>query len=156
MTTLESLEPLLAELPIFQGLKPSHLALIAGCASNVRFDPDMIIARQGAPAETCWIVRHGRVALEIHSPERGAVTIATVGDNEVVGWSWLVPPHQWRFDAHVLTATRAIALDGRCLRGKLDTDYELGYEVMRRFTPLIAQRLEATSLQLLDVYGTNV
>jgi CRP-like cAMP-binding protein len=152
---VKTLEPILESLPLFDGLKPQHLALVAGCASNVRFEAGEFIGRQGAPADTFWVIRQGRVALEIHAPGRGALTIATVGENEVLGWSWLVPPHQWHFDAHALTATRAIALDGRCLRGKFTGDAELGYEMLRRFLPLIVNRLEATSLQLLDVYGNE-
>ncbi len=155
MSTTKTLEPILSELPVFKGMKPDHLALMAGCASNVRFDAGEFVGRQGEPADRFWIVRQGSVAIEIHAPGRGTVTIATIGANEVLGWSWLLPPHQWHFDARALSTTRALALDGRCLRGKFSTDHELGYEVMRRFAPLIAQRLEATSLQLLDIYGTH-
>jgi CRP-like cAMP-binding protein len=152
---VKTLEPILESLPLFVGLKPHHLGLVAGCASNVRFDAGEFIGRQGAPADTFWVIRQGRVALEMHAPGRGALTISTIGENEVLGWSWLVQPHQWHFDAHALTATRAIALDGRCLRGKFANDAELGYEMLRRFMPLIVHRLEAMSLQLLDVYGNE-
>jgi CRP-like cAMP-binding protein len=155
MTTTKTLEPILSELPVFAGMKPEHLALMAGCASNARFEAGEVIGRQGEPADKFWIVRQGRVAIEIHAPGRGTVTIATIGENEVLGWSWLLPPHQFHFDARALTATRALALDGRCLRTKFGTDHELGYEVMRRFAPLIARRLEATSIQLLDLYGIH-
>jgi CRP/FNR family cyclic AMP-dependent transcriptional regulator len=153
MTTTKTLEPILSELQVFKGMRAEHLALMAGCASNARFDAGEFIGRQGEAADKFWIIRQGRVAIEIHAPGRGTVTIATVGENEVLGWSWLLPPHQMHFDARALTTTRALALDGRCLRNKFSTDYELGYEVMRRFAPLIAQRLEATSIQLLDLYG---
>jgi CRP-like cAMP-binding protein len=152
---MKTLEPIITELPIFREMKHEHLALISGCASNVRFEAGEFIGRQGQPADKFWILRQGRVALEMHAPGRGSLTIATIGEDEVLGWSWLLPPHQWHFDAHAVTATRAIAIDGRCLRGKFTSDYEFGYEVMRRFAPLIAQRLEATSIQLLDVYGTK-
>jgi CRP-like cAMP-binding protein len=152
---VQTLEPILAELPLFAGMRADHLALITGCASNVRFEPGTFIGRQGAPADTFFILRQGQVAVEIHAPGRGTLTIATVGEGDVLGWSWLVPPHQWHFDAHVLSSARAIALDGKCLRGKFGADPELGYELLRRFTPLIVQRLEATSLQLLDLYGNQ-
>ena len=155
MSTTKTLEPILSGLPLFTGMKAEHLALMAGCAANARFEAGEFIGRQGEPADKFWIVRQGRVAVEIHAPGRGAVTIATVGENDVLGWSWLLPPHQLHFDARALTTTRALALDGRCLRTKFATDHELGYEVMRRFAPLIAQRLEATSIQLLDLYGIH-
>ena len=79
--------------------------------------------------------------------------IATLGDGTVVGWSWLFPPYRWSFDARAIEDTRAIAFDGACLRGKCDSDHELGYVLMQRFAQIILDRLQAARLQLLDVYG---
>jgi CRP/FNR family transcriptional regulator, cyclic AMP receptor protein len=152
---VQTLEPILAGIPLFQGMKPGHLALIAGCAANVRLVAGECIGRAGEPADQFWIVREGRVALEIRAPGRGTVTIHSVGVDEVLGWSWLLPPHLWHFDARALTSVRALRFDGRCLRGKFDSDHELGYELMKRFAQVIVQRLETTGMQLLDVYGDN-
>jgi CRP-like cAMP-binding protein len=66
-----------------------------------------------------------------------------------------MPPHKWHFDARAMEITRAIALDGKCLRDKCKEDHDLGYELMKKFSVLIAQRLEATRLQLMDIYGAN-
>lgn len=152
---MQTLEPILAESPFFSGMKHEHLNEIAGCASNVRYEPGVFPGRAGDPADRFWIVRQGRMALEIHAPGRGAITIGTMGDGDVVGFSWLLPPYQLRFDIHVLTATRALIFDGRCLRGKCATDPALGYELLARFSRLMAERVEAMSLQLLDVYGDH-
>jgi CRP-like cAMP-binding protein len=81
------------------------------------------------------------------------VTIETVGEGEVLGWSWLFPPYKWHFDARASTFVRALALDGACLRGKCETDPELGRRVLERFAQVVVQRLEATQLQLMDLYG---
>ena len=45
--------------------------------------------------------------------------------------------------------------DGLCLRGKFANDPELGYELMQRFSQVILRRLEAMSIQLLDLYGDH-
>jgi CRP/FNR family cyclic AMP-dependent transcriptional regulator len=152
---VETLRPILAGIPLFDGMSLQHIELIAGCAANVRFEPGEFAARQGEAADLFFIVRKGRLALQVHGPGRGELTLQTVGENEVLGWSWLIPPYRWHFDVRALTATRALALDGRCLRGKFDGDYQLGYEMMTRFAQLITHRLEAASLQLLDLYGTH-
>ena len=47
----------------------------------------------------------------------------------------------------------AFALDGACLRGKCEADHELGYQLSKRVLACVAQRLDATRLQLLDLYG---
>jgi CRP-like cAMP-binding protein len=148
-----TLESIVAEIPLFAGMKPEHLALIAGCAKNVRFEPGEMIWRQGEPADQFFIVRQGRVAVEMHGAGHGVLTLHTVGENEVTGWAWLIPPYRWRFDARAVTATRALSLDGKCLRGKCEKDTDLGFHLMSRFATLIAERVQAMSLQLLDVYG---
>lgn len=88
-------------------------------------------------------------------PGRGAVTFQTLNPGDVVGVSWLVAPYHWSYDAHAVELVRAISLDAKCLRGKCDKDHDLGYELMTRFVPMLAQRLHATRLQVLDVYGSK-
>lgn len=151
----QTLEPLLAEHPFLRGLEPRYVALLAGCAANVRFDAGEYIFREGEDANEFYIIRHGKVALELFTPERGILTIQTLGAGDVLGWSWLFPPYRWRFDARARELTRAIALDGTCLRRKCDEDHSLGYELVKRFAHIIIERLQATRLQLLDVYGAQ-
>ena len=148
----ESLAGILAVQPFLQGLDPQHVALIVGCASNVRFDPGEFVFRAGEEANQFYVVRSGRVSVEVMAPHRGAITIETVGDGELLGWSWLIPPFHWHFDARALNITRAIALDARCLRNKCEAEPAFGYELLKRFSQIMEQRLEATRLQLLDLY----
>lgn len=149
---METLEPILREHPFFRGLDPQYLALVVGCSSNVRFRAGEVIFREGEEANLFYVIREGRVALELTSPEQGAVTVQTVSDGEILGWSWLIPPYHWHFTARAMDDTRAITLDGKCLRGKCEEDHHLGYELLKRFAHILEQRLRATSLQLLDVY----
>ena len=152
---MRTLEPIIAEHPFFRGLKPEHLQVVVGCASNVRFNAETFIFREGEEAKQFYLIRQGRVGLEIYVPERGPVTIQTISAGDVLGWSWLFPPYRWHFDARALELTRAIAFDGECLRTKCEEDHDLGYELMKRFAHIIMQRLQATRIQLLDVYGMS-
>src|SRR5271165_1560213 len=90
--TMETIEDLLESHPFFAGLSLYALELIAGCASNVHFDEGSRIFDQGEPASSFYVIRHGRVALEVQSPARGPVIIDTMDGGEVLGWSWLIPP----------------------------------------------------------------
>jgi CRP/FNR family cyclic AMP-dependent transcriptional regulator len=150
---METLEPVLAEHPFFKGLKRNHLQLIVGCASNVRFNAREFIFKEGEEANLFYLIRHGNVALEISAPEHATMTIQTIGKGDILGWSWLIPPYHWLFDARAIELTRAIALDGKCLRTKCEQDHDLGYELLKRFAHIMDERLQATRLQLLDVYG---
>ena len=152
---METLERILAEHPFLKGLNSEYLQLVVGCASNVRVNGGQFIFHENEEASQFYLIRQGKVALEIFTPERGPISIQTLGEGEVLGWSWLFPPYHWHFDARAVELTRAIALDGACLRKKCDEDHELGYELMKRFAQIIEQRLQATRVQLLDVYGQS-
>ena len=152
---MEGLERIIREQPFFAGLAAEFCDLLCGCAANVRFEAGQYLFHEGRPADRFYIVRHGRVALELTAPGRGALTFQTASEGEIVGLSWLVPPYHWTYDARALGLVRAIALDAACLRGKCEEDHDFGYEMMKRFMPVLIQRLQATRLQMLDVYGVH-
>ena len=151
---IKTIESLLKEHPFFKGIAPRYLKTIVGCAANVRFDAGRFIFHEGEEAKKFYIIRKGRVALEISAVGHGIITIQTLGEGEVLGWSWLFPPYRWFSNARVIEPTIAIVLDGKCLRKKCEDDYNLGYDLMKRFVQIVIQRLQATRLQLLDIYGT--
>jgi CRP-like cAMP-binding protein len=150
-----TIDRIVADSPVFAGLAPDQLELIAGCARNVRFATGERLFREGDGADTFYLLRRGRVALTLRDPARGELVIETIEQGDVVGWSWLFPPYRWHFDAAVVENVAAVAFDGACLREKCDTDHELGYELMRRFAAVIIDRLQHARVRLLDVYGTR-
>lgn len=150
---MRSLADLTAAAPALAGLDPRLLDLIAGCGRTARFAAGELLFRAGEPADDFFLIRHGAIALELPVPQREPVTIETLHDGELLGWSWLFEPHRWMFDAHAAQDTSVVGFDGACLRGKCETDHELGYQLMRRFAAVLVDRLQATRLQLLDVYG---
>jgi CRP/FNR family transcriptional regulator, cyclic AMP receptor protein len=153
---MQTVEEIIAGLDVFAGLGAEHLALIAGCATTFRAASGSELFREGSPADAFYVLRHGAVALEAHGPAGPPLVIETLHPGDVVGWSWLVPPYRWNFDGRAVEDVRAIAFDGACLRGKAEADPALGYALLQRFSALMLERLQATRLRLLDVYGTTV
>ncbi len=152
---MEGLEQVIREHAFFAGLDEGFCTLISGCARNVRFEAGQYLFHEGEPADQFYLIRHGRVSLGITAPGRGAVSFQTLGEGEIVGVSWLIPPYRWSYDAKALELTRAIAIDATCLRQKCEADHHLGYDMMKRFMAVLIQRLQATRLQILDVYGSH-
>jgi CRP-like cAMP-binding protein len=152
---MRSIAELTGASPALVGLEPRHLELIAGCGENARFAPGAPLFHAGERADRFFLIRHGAVALELSVPQHEPVTIETLHDGELVGWSWLFEPHRWVFDAHAVEDTAVIVFDGACLRGKCEADHELGYQLMQCFAAVLVARLQATRLQLLDVYGSR-
>lgn len=150
---IESLERFILEHPFFRGLEADFGRFICGCAQNVAFRPDEYLCREGEPADRFFLLRHGTVALEITAPGRPALTLQTIHEGEIVGVSWLVPPYRWTYDARALDRVGAIAMDARCLRGKIEENQAVGYELMKRFVPVLVERLHGTRLQALDLYA---
>lgn len=138
---------------LIDGLSPAGRELLAGHATSCRFDRDAQLLRRGAAADVFYLIRTGSVALETYIPGRGAVTIETIEAGEMLGWSWLWPPHRWHLDARALTVVAATAFDGAGLRSRWEDDPAQGYELMLHFTRLVTQRLQWTRLRALDVYG---
>ncbi|HEY7616011.1 MAG TPA: cyclic nucleotide-binding domain-containing protein [Terriglobales bacterium] len=150
---METLERIIAEHPFFADLESYYTTLLVGCASNVRFQAGAYIFKEGEEANEFYLIRTGKVALELFAPQREPIIVETLSEGEILGWSWLVPPYHRKFHAHAVEETRALALDGKCLRTKCEQNHDLGYELLKRFSQVIAQRLEATRYQLLDVYA---
>ena len=150
---MKTLDSVVLEAPLFANLDPAFAELLAGCATTGGAARGEMIFREGEPADTFWLIRHGRVGLELHSPSRGGLAIETLQPGDVLGWSWLFPPYRWNYDARALDDMRAIVVDGACLRGKCDANPAFGYELMKRFSQVMLDRLQATRLRLLDVYG---
>jgi CRP-like cAMP-binding protein len=150
---MEGLERIVLAHPFFAGLEAELGQVISGCARNHRFDAGQYLVRDGEPANEFYLIRHGKVALEIVQPGRPAIVFATEGEGDLVGVSWLLPPYRWRFDVRAMELVRAIGIDAKCLRDKCEADHHLGYAMMKRFLPVLVQRLDDTRLQILDVYG---
>ena len=152
---METFEIVVMEHPCFKGLDPKYFKTLLSLATPAKFEPDQIIAKEGDPANEFYLIREGRVGLEINVPNRGRVTIETVGAGELLGWSWMVPPYKCHFTARSHGSTLAIGINGRRLRESIHTDHELGYQLYGCFIDLIVHRLTATRLQLLDFYSVQ-
>lgn len=151
MTRL-TIEQYLPHHPFFAGLDEDDLAFVARCATLVHFHPGAYLFREGEPADAFYVLRTGRVALETRLGT-GSQVLDTADADDVVGWSWLVPPYRWTFDARAVAETSAVAFDGACLRERCENDPGLGYVLLRRVVDVMATRLHSARVRLLDLYG---
>jgi CRP/FNR family transcriptional regulator, cyclic AMP receptor protein len=150
------LERSLGEHPFVSGLSAAQIEFLSGCVKNQRFQAGEFLFREDAPAAQLFLVRSGRVALEVSVPQRGAVQVETLGPGDVLGWSVLFTPYRWHVDGRAVEPTLAFAVDGECLRRKVAEDVGFGYELMRRLLYEVHRRLERARLQQLDVYRTEL
>jgi CRP-like cAMP-binding protein len=141
---------LLASHPFLRDLAPEHLQHLAVNAVSVRCRAEEFLFREGEPANRFYLIQSGCVALEAHLRDEAPVEVQRLGAGEVIGWSWLFPPCHWNFDARALEPVTAISFYGTRLRDQCDQDHHFGYEIMRRMTHVVIDRLQATRRQLLE------
>lgn len=150
---MDSLQSTLAQHPFLKDLNPQHLPLLAEGAALVRFAPGQVIAQEGQEAQHFYLILKGKIALETLAPGQEQVQVLTIGAGDALGWSWLFPPFQWHFSPRAVEETEAVQWDTAQLRAKAEAHPQFGYELARRMTGVLLQRLQATHTQLLDFYG---
>ena len=153
MVRIENVERTLVEQPFFKDVSERARTLIAGCTAHAVFHDGEKIFCAGDPADNFFVIRHGAVALEVSVPGREPLVIETLGKGEVLGWSWLIPPYRTQFDARAIGLVRVLRIEGKCLRAKCEDDHTLGYEFYKSFLAVVADRLAAARLQMIDIYG---
>ncbi len=150
---MRTIEQLLAEHPFFRGIGDDVIASLAGCALNVHFRPDEMLFRSDSPADHLYVLRSGRVALEITSSVRSPVIVETLDAGDIAGLSWLVPPYRSYLQCRAVVPTSAISLDAGCLRQHCEDDPRVGYLVMQRVSIAMFERIQSARVRLVDLYG---
>ena len=132
-TTVESLATRVALHPFLVGMNRRQLALLTSCAMTVQFNKGQVIFREGDLADRFYLIESGNVTLE-----------STSGPGDpLLGWSWMFPPHTWTFTARAAETTTAIFFYGTTLREYCERDHTLGYELLKRMSSLMHQRMQA-------------
>jgi CRP-like cAMP-binding protein len=136
-----------AEHPFLAGLDKS---IMLDGAEERQFEAGDVIFHEGEPADTLYLIESGQVALEATSVGGATKQIQTLGAGEVLGWSWLFPPFAWHFQARAIQPTRAICCDGGHLLVEAEENPAFGYDLMKRVSQLLIQRLQATRKRLVE------
>jgi CRP/FNR family cyclic AMP-dependent transcriptional regulator len=144
---------LVAAHPFVAGMTKDQLDHLSQLGTRSTFHAGARMFSEGGRADRFWLIREGQVALDTHVPGRGDVVIETLGPGAVLGWSWLFPPYRWRYGATAVTQTLTIAFDAAAVRRSCAEDPAIGYQLYRRFIEVVTDRLQATRLRLLDLYG---
>lgn len=147
------LETIISEHYCFKGLEQKYLDMIIEKASDVSFDTGDLIFGENEKADKFYIIKEGIVALETTlAPDRDPITIQMLGEGDILGWGWLFPPYKAHFDAKAVAPTNAISMDGKFILEQCEKDHDLGYELLKRFTYIMQQRLQAVRLQNPNMY----
>jgi CRP-like cAMP-binding protein len=148
MTTTTARVTALADHPFLSSMPPDALRRLAAHTYPHDYAAGEIIFSEGDAADRFFLVREGRIRLDMDVPERGQVEVETLDNDCALGWSWLFDPYRWQLTATAITPCRLLVFDAAVLRTLMAADSVIGYELMRRFTGVLFDRLQATRARL--------
>ncbi len=143
----------LAGHPFLRGMPAEHVALLSAAAAPISVPAGHRLFDEGGSAGNCWLLTAGKVALDLSVPGGVNLIVETLGSGDMIGFSWLSPPHRWQFGAQALEPVTAFELDGPAVQALCDAHPELGYQLATRMLAAAVRRLQATRIRLLDLYA---
>jgi len=149
----QSKADLLAGEAFFRDLDGEALEFLAGCATERALKKDEVLFRHGQPADRFYLIRSGRITIEVPAIEGPSLDVQSLGADAVLGWSWLIPPYTWSFQARAKEETTMLEFDGAAVLERCESDPAFGYELMKRFSALMSERLEAARRKMMDEWN---
>jgi CRP-like cAMP-binding protein len=149
---MDNLERYIREHEFFEDLSEAHMDLLLECARQETCEADGLIFSEGEAADHFYVIRNGKVEVDIAAPDGEKLVVQTLSGGDILGWSWLLYPYVWTFDARAVEDTQLLAFDGSALRRKTEADPEFGYDFLVRFVEVMVRRLRSTRVQMLDLH----
>ena len=148
----EAVVTLLQRHPFVEEFQPQHVEKLASLATRVRFERDQVIFRENDECGEFYLIVSGLVALEIAAPDH-TLRVQTLAAGDELGWSAILMGRRKHFQARALERAEALAFDGGELLIACKQDTLFGYTLMHRLLGVVSERLQATRLQMLDMYS---
>jgi CRP/FNR family cyclic AMP-dependent transcriptional regulator len=146
----------LCEVPFFENFDIQFLRQLADVTDIATYPEGSVVFRQGDPAETLHIIVDGNVALEICASGVGCKKILTLTRGDLLGWSPALQQERLTTTARALTEVKTLQLHSHELLAMCEAEPKFGYEFMKRAALALAKRLNATRLQLMNIYGSEM
>lgn len=151
-----SLREDLAKFELFEGFNSDELDTVANVSRQRELEADTLLFQEGEPARNLYLVESGDVLIEIETATGKNLPIQRLSSRDVLGWSWLVPPKEWKFDARTVDEARVLEVDGQELESVFESNLELGNRFKDRLIEMLAERVTQIRYKLLDIYQTTV
>ncbi|MER5494439.1 cyclic nucleotide-binding domain-containing protein [Streptomyces sp. NPDC002454] len=136
-------------------LPADHRQRLMDLAQEVSFPQDARIFEEGGTADRLWVIRSGTVALDLRVPDRRGVVVETLHPGDLLGWSWLFPPHEWDFGAEAFSPVRAYEFDAPKVRALCEEEPALGLVLLRAVAEVLAHRLAGARARLIENYAKH-
>lgn len=147
---MQSIENYLSSHKFFSGLDQTYIKFLAGSATELQLKEGDALFKQGEKADRFYLLRSGQVSIQVPALMGPTLEIQTLGDNQILGWSWLIAPYRWSFLARAKTDSSVLEFDGTAILAHCEQDPKFGYELFKRFAALMSERLDAARQKMMD------
>jgi CRP/FNR family cyclic AMP-dependent transcriptional regulator len=137
----------------FSELSDDVLEFLCECSSTLVIKKGQILFRQGENADKFYVVRNGRISIEMPAIMGPNLEIQTLGKDHVLGWSWLISPYKWHFQTEAEEDSELLQFDGAAILARCEQEPKFGYELLKKFAGLMSERLNAARQKMMDEWN---
>ncbi len=150
---IQEIEQFLAKVATLADLDANDRRVLAGHAELRQFKAGEALFRQGDPARGFFVLVEGRVVIGIPAISGPSLRVQELGAGRILGWSWLLAPYRWSFQAIAETAGEALFFDGQAILAHCEEDPRFGFELIKRFSQLMGERLDAAHRKMMEQWS---
>lgn len=148
--TRQAIENYLSTHAFFEGMDTNYIKVLASLAVERQMSKGDVLFHQGEHADKFYLLRSGKVSVQVPAVMGPVLEIQAVGKDQLLGWSWLIPPYRWNFMARIVKDSNFLEFDGEAILVKCEEDPKFGYELLKRFATLMSERLNAARQKMMD------
>ena len=149
----QSITEYLSAHEFFCGFSDDVLKFLWECSSTREIKKGQILFRQGEHADKFYVVRSGRISIQMPAIMGPNLEIQAVDEDQVLGWSWLISPYQWNFQTKAEEDSELLQFDGVAILARCEQEPKFGYELLKKFAGLMSVRLNAARLKMMDEWN---
>ncbi|MDD2659187.1 MAG: cyclic nucleotide-binding domain-containing protein [Methylococcales bacterium] len=139
----------------FSGLSDDILKFLCECSIKREIKEGQILFRQGENADKFYVILNGCISIQMPAIMGPAMEIQSVGKDQVLGWSWLISPYKWSFQARAEEDTELLEFDGTALLAQCEQESKFGYELLKKFAGLMSVRLSVARQKMMDEWNPD-
>jgi CRP-like cAMP-binding protein len=151
----EDTAQLLSQQEFFQGADERYVQSLAKMCRVVEFPVRTKIFEEFDRAKETYFILDGQISIGI-CDSKGCRQIAVIGKGDLLGWSPLVGRSRLFDTARTTSQVRALEFDGKELIEFCEQHPQFGFDFMRRAARVLADRLSAARVQMLELGGVHL
>jgi CRP-like cAMP-binding protein len=137
----------------FSNMDSDYVKFLSSSVTELQMKEGEVLFQYGKRADKFYLLRKGQVSIQVPALMGPTLDIQTISDDQILGWSWLMPPYRWSFQARALEDSDVLEFDGSAILARCEEDPKFGYELFKRFAALMSERLDAARQKMMDQWN---